>query len=1332
IVKDDAPVANNDGQFAVDQGKSVSGNVTDNDNVGQDVVGANGKGNVIKITFGNTTVDVPVGGITIDGAHGKLTINQAGQYTYVANATAQGVDQFTYTLQDRDGDVDTAVLDIRVNDIDTTPVVTPDENTIDETNLAAGKITVTDKVTANFFNDGPGDFSITGNMTPSGSIKGGVLSSNGVPLTYSLVGTSTFIASANGVQVFKLTVAADGNYTFELYEQLDHADGSNTDDVIKLDFDVVAKDADGDTSLPSKITINVRDDAPVANNDGQYTLNQGETINGNVRDNDNVGQDAVGANGKGNVIKVTFGNQTLDVPVNGDLTINGTHGVLKINQAGAYTYTAYSNAAGIDQFTYTLQDRDGDVDTAKLEICVNDIDYTPEIIAPAVEIVDETNLAGGVITETGTVTANFFGDGPGTFSGNNTFSYTGSALNGNLTHQGQTVNVTFDAGTRTYTGVANGITIFTLTIQPSGAYEFKLYQELDHADGNNPNDEITLNFGVIATDADGDNSLPTNIKVVVRDDAPIARDDGQYTVEQGGSVNGNVRDNDSVGQDTVGDQGKGNVIKITFGNQTFDVPAIGNAVINGTHGVLSIDRTGKYTYIANGTGDGIDNFTYTLQDRDGDVATAKLEICVTDKDYTPVVTPDENTIDETNLAAGTITINDRVTADFFGDGPGTFAGNNSFTSSGSKLNGNLTHQGQAINVTFSNGTYTGVAGGVTVFTMKINSDGTYVFNLYQELDHADGNNPNDIIKLEFGVVATDADGDTSLPSKIIVNVRDDAPDARDDGTRNVQENETVTGNVTNNDIVGQDTPGKVIKITYGATTYDVPANGELEINATHGILKIRQDGSYSYTAKDNADGFDRFTYTLQDRDGDTDTANFEFCAVRGDDTPMINEPAKELVDETNLAGVGYIGKTGNLTANFFGDGPGTFHGNGTFSSTGSKLGGNLTYMGTPVNVTFNGNTYTGMAGNTMIFTMTIAASGAYDFKLYQQLDHADGSNPNDIINLHFGAIAKDADGDVSLPTNITVQVADDAPIAVDDACTILYNYSTSYNSWISSNALANDKIGQDVFSDGNGRVTAVTVGNQTYYINDGSTTTVNLAYGKLEVSSNGNYKYTVNGNFPAHNVTEEVTLTVSDRDGDTDQSQLQINLVGKDSITGSGNTYTYHLTEGHDIVYNNDNVFHETIYGHGGNDLIYGGGGNDTLYGGNGNDTLYGGIGNDRLFGDAGNDRLIGGRGDDIMTGGTGADTFVFEQNGGLDHVTDFNKGEGDKLDLSALLSGFNSTQSAIDNFVFASFDGTNTTISVNSNGTGGAGAATSVVVLENVNVTVSDLYNSNSLVTHS
>ena len=59
------------------------------------------------------------------------------------------------------------------------------------------------------------------------------------------------------------------------------------------------------------------------------------------------------------------------------------------------------------------------------------------------------------------------------------------------------------------------------------------------------------------------------------------------------------------------------------------------------------------------------------------------------------------------------------------------------------------------------------------------------------------------------------------------------------------------------------------------------------------------------------------------------------------------------------------------------------------------------------------------------------------------------------------------------------------------------------------------------------------------------------------------------------------------------------------------------------------------------------------------------------LNGGAGNDHLDGGYGADTLTGGAGADTFTFSSKAdgkNIDHITDFNAAEGDKIRLSDII----------------------------------------------------------------
>jgi Ca2+-binding RTX toxin-like protein len=97
----------------------------------------------------------------------------------------------------------------------------------------------------------------------------------------------------------------------------------------------------------------------------------------------------------------------------------------------------------------------------------------------------------------------------------------------------------------------------------------------------------------------------------------------------------------------------------------------------------------------------------------------------------------------------------------------------------------------------------------------------------------------------------------------------------------------------------------------------------------------------------------------------------------------------------------------------------------------------------------------------------------------------------------------------------------------------------------------------------------------------------------------------------------------------------------------------------------------DNINGGEGDDVLFGGAGNDTVSGGDGDDTLVGGDDDDVLSGGEGDDVLFGGDGDNILTGNVGADTFVWKLGDeGKTTLTDFNLSEGDKLNLSDLLTG--------------------------------------------------------------
>jgi len=349
-------------------------------------------------------------------------------------------------------------------------------------------------------------------------------------------------------------------------------------------------------------------------------------------------------------------------------------------------------------------------------------------------------------------------------------------------------------------------------------------------------------------------------------------------------------------------------MKVTFGGRTYNLSS-GNTTITGDHGTLTINNSGAYTYVANQvTRNEVDQFTYTLKDGDGDTDTATLTINVTNRDYTPINVGGTGSTDDTvvgdrgnDVETGTINVN------YQGDGPGTTMGNGHFL-----MPSGLRSDGTPVLVSFNGNTYTGKAGGKTVFTMTINSNGTYRFVQNDALDHPNSNSNNESITLRFGVKATDSDGDIGT-GDVAITVRDDGPNALND-TNTVLENQTARGNIMSNDDVGGDVSGAIMKLTFHGQVYNVPTNGNnVSITGDHGTLTINKTGAYTYRAGTvGRNENDQFVYTLKDADGDTKVARLTINVTNhevrepgegpGEGTPLVidlDRDGIELVSQEN-------------------------------------------------------------------------------------------------------------------------------------------------------------------------------------------------------------------------------------------------------------------------------------------------------------------------------------------------------------------------------------------------------------------------------------------------
>ena len=176
-----------------------------------------------------------------------------------------------------------------------------------------------------------------------------------------------------------------------------------------------------------------------------------------------------------------------------------------------------------------------------------------------------------------------------------------------------------------------------------------------------------------------------------------------------------------------------------------------------------------------------------------------------------------------------------------------------------------------------------------------------------------------------------------------------------------------------------------------------------------------------------------------------------------------------------------------------------------------------------------------------------------------------------------------------------------------------------------------------------------------------------------------------------------------------------------DELRGGAGTDTLWGESGEDELYGDAGA--DTLHGGDGNDVLYGAGGSDSTD----NDVLYGDDGDDFLYGQSGNDTLVGGLGADNLQGDAGADTYVWaagtgDDGDGVDSVIGFTTAQGDVIDISDLLVGYNPVSSAITDFVRITGSGVNTyVLDVDADGTASASSWVKVGVLKNVTTDITD-----------
>ena len=254
------------------------------------------------------------------------------------------------------------------------------------------------------------------------------------------------------------------------------------------------------------------------------------------------------------------------------------------------------------------------------------------------------------------------------------------------------------------------------------------------------------------------------------------------------------------------------------------------------HGTVLFNPDGTFTYIPEEGYCGTDKFTYTLKDVDGDSDTATVTINIECVNHIPVANDDTFNTIEDTPVTGSVAGNDIPSKD----------GGNVWSKETDPEHG----------------------------TVVLNQDGTFTYTPEEGYCGTD----------KFTYTLKDVDGDYDTAT-VTINIEcvNHIPVANDD-TFNTIEDTPVTGSVAGNDIPSKDGGNVWLK----------------ETDPEHGTVVLNQDGSFTYTPEEGYCGTDKFTYTLKDVDGDSDTATVTINIECVNHIPVANDDTFNTIEDTPI------------------------------------------------------------------------------------------------------------------------------------------------------------------------------------------------------------------------------------------------------------------------------------------------------------------------------------------------------------------------------------------------------------------------------------------------
>ena len=493
----------------------------------------------------------------------------------------------------------------------------------------------------------------------------------------------------------------------------------------------------------------------------------------------------------------------------------------------------------------------------------------------------------------------------------------------------------------------------------------------------------------------------------------------------------------------------------------------------------------------------------------------------------------------------------------------------------------------------------------------------------------------------------------------------------------------VSGNLMVDDVVPTGTTLTKLVSDTGASV-NVPTAGKATLVGKYGTMLINADGSYTYTPNKDVKvvgQVDTFTYTITDKNGNASTAKV-YVQIGADEVNLKWDPTNpskpatmlQLNDDTDFV-IGTVKQSTAVTS--------TNVDSGLLSAQSCKI------------ASINSNTFTvGNTGETSIKVDFKSATGCYtdpskttfNWQL-QKYNAQTGQWVN--VSGASGSKSYGFVGSVSSSTTVFEQT-----VKVTDAGQYRVNFQT--NGGLYSSSFLAQKFDTNV--------TVQTTSPDKWTIDSFGTATGNIFTGegvdtigkdslgfgkKLSVSTDGGLTFkdvsatglTVSGKFGSLLMKADGSYTYTQNKGTAGSDDFVYKVVA-----GNGETQTAHLEVNAQF----------NVKGSAASDVFSA-------------------------------DQIM-----HVLEMGAGADTVKFTSLNTVDqgdYWTDFSKVQGDKIDVSTLLSNKNVTSANISEYLTVEQKGTNTVIKIDLDAKGTQYEAKELVVLQNTNTTLDELLKGNHLV---